>query len=56
MEIKAWTVSKSGEVTYTLKTTGEDNFVLDLYNISKARYEAAMQAQKIAAYILEVSV
>ena len=56
MEIKAWTVSNSGEVTYTLRTTGEDNFILDLYKISQARYEAAKQSQKIAAYKLEVNV
>lgn len=53
MTITGWII-KGGEVCYTLRETGEDNLVMELYRIAEERYNRMKSENKISDYILTI--
>ncbi len=56
MTITAWTINAIGEVCYSLKENGTENFIKELYHISQKRLEEQKKSHKIESYTLKITI
>lgn len=56
MEITGWTVKASGEVCFSIKDIGTENYIKELYAIAKARLDEQKATNKIQDYVLKITI